>query len=207
MRVNTSIGEIGVSVNGRDFLFRPSLFAMQRLDDPIRSFVDIHNTDRSKNAENQRFIASVEVLEACCDDDISDLVGFMSPRYRGDSFAGFSWRIGRINFVDCVILASSLIRHGVIGVVPQQSKKNEGKYSSKFEPRELAALAMAHLGMSEDEAWNLTVTGFILAMRAKYPDPEAEKQQKNEENLAKYDKIMGHLKKINAIRDAAKAGK
>jgi hypothetical protein len=205
MRVNTSIGEIGVSANGRDFLFRPSLFAMQRLDDPIRAFVDIHNPDRSKNAENQRFISAVDVLTACTDDDISDLVGSMSPRYRNDSFVGFSWRCGLISFTDCIVLASSLIRHGVVGVVPVETKKKEGNYSSKFEPRELASIAMAHLGMSEDAAWNLTVTGFILAMRAKYPDPQIEQDKKADEALKKYDIMMEKNKRIAAARAQARA--
>jgi hypothetical protein len=205
MRVNTSIGEIGVSANGRDFLFRPSLFAMQKLEDPIRSFVDIHNPERSKNAENQRFIAAVEVLEACIDDDISDLVGYMSPRYHGDSFAGFSWRCGLINFTDCIILAASLIRHGVVGVVPVETKKPEGGYSSKFEPRELASIAMAHLGMNEADAWNLTVTGFIMAMRAKFPDPKKEEEKKADEALKKYDIMMEKNKRIAAARAQARA--
>lgn len=205
MRVNTSIGEIGITANGRDFLFRPSLFAMQKLDDPVRAFVDIHNTDGSKNAENQRFIAAVEVLEACCDDDISDLVGVMSPRYRGDTFIGFSWRCGLISFTDCVVLAASLIRHGVVGVVPADTKKSEGIYSSKFEPRELAAVAMAHLGMSESDAWNLTVTGFVLAMRAKYPDPKVEADKKADEALKKYDIMMERNKRIATARAQARA--
>lgn len=205
MRVNTSIGEIGVSANGRDFLFRPSLFAMQRLDDPVRAFVDIHNPDRSKDAENKRFLAAVEVLEACIDEDISDLVGSMSPRYHGDSFAGFSWRCGLISFTDCIILAASLIRHGVIGVVQTETKRQDSSYSSKFEPREIASLAMAHLGLSEEQAWNMTVTGFVLAMRAKFPDPKKEEEKKADEALKKYDKMMERNKRIAAARAQARA--
>ena len=37
--------------------------------------------------------------------------------------------------------------------------------------------AVAHLGLSESEAWNMTMTGYRAAVRAKTP-PEARNKQK-----------------------------
>lgn len=198
MRVLTAIGEIGITVNSRDFLFRPSLYAMSTLADPIDLYGRIHNPNTSKAIEQDRFLAAIEVLCACTDDDIGDLIGYTGSRHD-------RWVAGKLPFTNIVILASSLIRHGVTGVVPEVKAKTDSEYTDKFEPRSLVSIAIAHLGMSETEAWNMTVTGFVLAMRAKYPDPSIEKDKKEKDLLKKYDKMMARNGRIQAAKNAARS--
>src|SRR5437868_9210422 len=172
MRVLTSIGEIGVTASGRDILFRPSLYAMSQLPDPVATFHSIHTLQSTPIIERDRFRAAIEVLTACNDEDISWLVGRIGRTYK-------SWTLGKLPVKDIIVLAASLIRHGVTGVVPEEANRPPLKpadYADKFEPRDIVALAVAHLGLSEAEAWNLTVTSFILAMRAKFPPQKAAEQ-------------------------------
>lgn len=187
MRILTAIGEIGIHAPGREVVLRPSLYAMSRLVDPVETFVALH----SANARD-RFHAAVDTLQACIDEDITDLTGHMGSRYG-------SWVAGKIPMPDLLPLACSLIRHGVVGVVPELpplADQSDKTYTPNFEPREFVAVAMAHLGLTESEAWNLTVTGFVLAMRAKFPRPPGA-EAPNPKDL---DAAFTRLDRINKVR-------
>lgn len=194
MRALTAIGEIGITAKSRDFLFRPSLYAMSLLDDPVKSFADIHSPATDRETERARFMASVEVLQACIDEDISELVGETGSRHD-------LWKPGLINPEKIVILASSLIRHGLIGPKFDNDDIGEKKkdYSEKFDPAGIVALAIAHLSMSEQQAWDMTVTGFVMAMRAKFPPPP-----RTTPNVKELDAMMDWLDKVNAAEKAQK---
>jgi len=187
MRILTDIGEIGIHAPGRDVLLRPSLYAMSQLDDAVGTFATLHGAGDKRD----QFHAALDVLQVCTDEDITDLTGRMGSRYG-------TWILGKIPPADLVPLAKSLIRHGVVGVVPKQPPSpDDGGYSSVFEPRELVAAAIAHLGLSEDQAWDLTVTGFVLAMRAKFPRP---KNGPGAPSAAELDAALERLTAINKAR-------
>ncbi len=191
MRVITSVGEIGVSVGDRDVLFRPSLYAMGKLPDAVAAFHAIHTPISTKLGEFDRFMSAVEVLQACTDQDIDWLIGHTGRTYR-------TWVAGKMPARNCIILAASLIRHGVTGVVPIEENAPPPKrsdYAQKFEPRDIVAMAVAHLNMSSAEAWEMTVTSFILAMRAKYPTPKSDAPTQKEAGSK-----MEWLKRINQAR-------
>lgn len=196
MRALTAIGEIGITAKSRDFLFRPSLYAMSLLDDPVKSFADIHSPVNDRNSANKRFLAAIEIMQVCCEQDITELIGQTGSRPD-------RWMPGLINHKICVMLASSLIRNGIVG--PEAEEENldapPKKYSEKFDPANIVALAIAHLGMSEQDAWNMTVTGFVMAMRAKFPPPPSTRP-----TLKEYDKMMEWLEKVNAAEKAQKNG-
>lgn len=187
MRVLTEIGEIGIHTPGREVLLRPSLYAMSQIADPVGRLVDLFEGDPAI-----QFDAALEVVQACADEDVSDLTGRMGSRYG-------TWVCGKIPTADLVVLAQSLARHGLIGVVPKLPPlpEEQGDYTPGFEPREFVATAIAHLGLNESEAWNLTVTGFILAMRAKYPRP---KQPPGPPTGAELDAAFERLNAINRAR-------
>jgi hypothetical protein len=187
MRILTDIGEIGIHATGRDVLLRPSLYAMSQLADAVDSFATLHGVGSPRD----QFHAALDVLQACTDEDITDLVGRMGSRYG-------TWVMGQIPPADLILLALSLIRHGVVGVVPKlPPSPEEGGYTSVFEPRELVASAIAHLGLNEDQAWQLTVTGYVLAMRAKFPRP---KNGPGAPSAAELDAAFERLSAINKAR-------
>lgn len=174
-RIRTSIGEVGLTFAEREVVLRPSLYAMSKLGTPTE-IVEIFATLFAPNARPRDvFHAALDVIQACTDEDISDFTGHMGSRYG-------TWVSGHIPMPDLLPIGRSLARHGIVGVVPEikRAAPAEGDYKAEFDPREFVSQAIAHLGFSEDDAWNMTATSFILAMRAKYP-PEQSKAPSKED--------------------------
>lgn len=187
MKVLTEIGEICVHA-GRDVLLRPSLSAIASLGEP-REIVEIFARVMAGD-----FIDSLGVLFACADEDISDLFGFYDPG--SDSIR---YVPGTAPVAHVVPLAQDLMRHGVVGVTkPTPRREGAGlEYVSEFDARGYAAAAMAHLGLPERDAWNMTMTGLSAALQAKFPLPASESpgagapsKNENEANEAWHDRVL-----------------
>lgn len=207
MRANTAIGEIGISVGDRDVILRPSFRALSELATP-RELVELlalvmggpryHRMlpDFNRAEMNRHFRACVDVVTACAPCDISDLTGYPGQRWG-------AWRPGLMAAWDIIVLAQSLLRHGMIGVLPPAPPVSGAppvEASEEFNPADYVALAVAHLGMSEDDAWSLTMTSFAMYTRAKFPPPKS-----NAPSEAEHDHVMKWLADINAIRDGVPA--
>ncbi len=200
MAAITEIGEIGIAAAGRYVVLRPSLRAMAALgagSEIVRKFVDLYAPPpdwphAAKPWARDRFFLALEVLDACTDETLDDLTGHMGSRWG-------TWVAGPIPPEHVVALAQSLMRYGVVGVVPELEGPKDDNYSTEFVPRELVATAVAHLGMREDDAWNLTVTSFILAMRSKFPRTSGPGSPAVP-TKAEFNKTMDWLDQINGAR-------
>lgn len=213
MQVLTDIGEMGVQVGNRYVKFRPSLAAIARLGSPkeiVETFVTVCGAPplsgnqwldepRVKSWRRDQFSCAVNVLYACAEaDDISWLVGFTNERYR--------YVRGALPLADIVGLAAGLLKHGVLGDIPPEATRGAKKsdYLSEFKARDFAAAAMAHLGLTEADAWNMTMTSYIVAMRAKYPPAKEAKQTPTDDE---YTHVKGWLARVNKARlEAANHG-
>lgn len=196
-----SIGEIGVSVGERDYLFRPSLSAMDSLGSPpeiVEKFTILFEPPKinpiwpvqSYRAWEREVAATAyDVLAACSDEDVTPLLGHMGTRWS-------SFVMGAMPVEDMIHLARSLIRHGIIGLKPEGllAKPPEEEYTSEFKAREFVSQAVAHLGMSTADAWNLTMTEFSGAMQSKFGKPETLP------TLDEHDEAMSRLAEINKLR-------
>lgn len=205
----TDIGEIEVSVFGRDWLFRPSLSAISSLGTPaeiVQIFADLHaipvpvgnshiDSIRLRDFRRRQFRAAIAMLWACADDDITPLVGGYKPAGKG-----LRYQQGFMPLHDMVVVASSLAQHGIVGKVKkgEREKKGDAEYSKEFKATEHVSMAIAHLGMSEREAWQVTMTGLIHAMRAKYPPQQQDGADAPSEE--QHDLTMSWLDKVNAAR-------
>lgn len=214
MQALTAIGEVGIEVEGRSYLLRPSLFSMTRIGSPaeiIEAFVLLTGSepvpvhpfllpDLVKNWRRDRFRAALNVLHACSDQDLTPVVGAMTAYNRYGS--------GAMSLHDVVAVARSLILHGVVGAAKPDPTRTPSAddYMTEFKAADYAAAAIAHLGASEADAWQMTMTSFSGAMRAKYPpQPKAAGADAKPHTASEYDATMARLKKINAARGAAKA--
>lgn len=213
MQVLTDIGEMGVQVGSRFVKFRPSLAAIARLGTPkqiVETFVavcgapdlsgnPVLDEPRVKSWRRDQFEAACCVLWACAEsDDISWLVGYTNERFR--------YVRGALPLTDIVGLAAGLLKHGVLGDIPPEATRGAKKedYLSEFKARDFAALAMAHLGADESEAWNMTMTSYIVAMRAKYPPAKDAKKVPTDDEYAH---VKGWLARVNKARlEAANHG-
>lgn len=219
MRALTAIGEVGIETGGRSYLLRPSLFSMSQIGTPaeiveataILMSPEPEHPALIKAFRRLRFDRALTVLYACSGaQDLGDLVGGLAPSGRGpiELFnAPFDFNeLGKINcrprylpgrlpMSDIVALAQGLIRHGVMGDVEPDPGRT-GEALKEFKAADYVAAAIAHLGMSESDAWNMTMTSFIQVMRAKYPPPPGPKPMTAND----VDATLARLKKINALR-------
>lgn len=121
------------------------------------------------------------VMQACCDKDCGELIG----QWRAGK-NGTTYRMGKLPITDIIVLARELMIHGIIGKAKvRKLQRNEGKneFTDSFNAIEYINAARAHFGMSREEAEQLTMTEFVMMLKAKYPD---EKGFTREE----YDEIM-----------------
>lgn len=196
MRCIVDIGEVGISVGEREVLLRPSLYAMSQLGTPaeiVETFA-LMQQPFSKAV----FYAAIPVLWACADEDISDLTGYQGRTLR-------SWVPGKMPAEDVVALARSLMKHGIVGALPATGEPKSGDYSAQFHARDYVAMAVAHLGASEDEAWNMTMTSLSGAMRSKYPPQSGANG--GPPTIEEYDKTMDWFAEVQAKRELAKLAK
>jgi hypothetical protein len=107
-----------------------------------------------------------------------------------------------------LVMARSLLQYGLIGPMVEKSeeaKKEEAdkprdrsKFSKEFDALAFVSRAVTHLGMSEAEAWNMTVTSFSAHWQAKYGE------HKEKRHSEEHDSTMKWLAKVNELRDARK---
>ncbi len=192
----TEIGEMVISDSDRDYFFRPSFANMTRIGSPaaiVERFAELHTSDAPRLLESaieaygsvpgwllahinapsfssDAIFAGMIVLQACCDDDISALVGELRPSKRGKR--AFVFRRGSMPPSDIIVLGQALITHGIIGKakVRKLQRHESNSYVNEFKAFEYISAARNHFSMPRAEAEQLTMTDFQLLLAAKYPD-------------------------------------
>lgn len=224
--MNTPLKEIGeclISVDGEDYFFRPSFVNMSRIGEPeeiVQVFYDLHNDEvtslvkiaveaygyvpqwlishiKSSSYGRKAFLASVVVLNACCDKDAGPLTGVFHPS-KGNGRT-FKIRKGALPESDMLLIAQSLITHGVIGKakVRKLQRHESGETSTEFRAVDYIVAAQAHFGMTEQEAGNLTMTKFQMLLATKYPEQKGFTREE-------YDSLAhDFIEKQKKRRDAA----
>jgi len=214
------VGEVGIHWEDNTYLLRPSFYAMSRLGNP-KTVVSILSLVFDNSVELiARFIpdelpntisfrAALDVLRNCWASDIKDR-DWVLGSIRGDRYIP-----GIIPLDHVFPLARCLLKHGLLGDMAwkdekkeseteEPAKENDDEYTSQFVARDHVAFAMAHLGVSERDAWSMTMTSLLLAVRAKYPQEAAKGEPKGEGTpitLKEHDATMEWLDKVNQKRN------
>ncbi len=158
----TDIGEVGVHAGERTHVLRPSLYAMSRLGEPaeiVALFVSVMG-------EAPAMADALAVLYACSEDDLSPMFGAMEIQCDRVVYVP-----GLADPAQIIPIARCLLRHGVTGALAPlpRAAGDEPEYVQEFDARAHVALAMAHLGIRERDAWQMTMTSLVGALRAKFP--------------------------------------
>lgn len=190
----TEIGEMLISDRDNDYFFRPSFSAMSSLGSPsdiVMTYSILNGYEITKtiiNAidsygsvpdwlaktitrpeyENKILSAAMTVMQACCDDDVSSLVGEWEALD-----TEFIYHPGQMLSRDIVTLARELAFDGIIGKSPLRVlQRNEGKssFTNEFRAVDYINSARSHFNMPRSEAEQLTMTEFQLLLKNKYPD-------------------------------------
>lgn len=189
------IGECLICTPEADYMFRPSLANMMRIGEPqeiVQAFADLHNDEvtpliqraaeafghipawlvehiRASNYGKRALMAAMTVMEACSADDLSPLIGeFRQAKAKGKPFKR---RVGQMGDFEILLIAQSLITHGIIGKAKvRQLQRNESSTpTTEFSAFEYISAARTHFGISREEAQQLTMTEFQIMLAAKYP--------------------------------------
>lgn len=190
------IGECLITAGENEYFFRPSFAAMSRIGEPqeiVQAFVDLHSDEltplidraiaayghvpawliehiRNSSYGKSALMAAMTVMQTCCEDDLSVLLGELRPaRTKGRPFKR---RMGLMGDFEILLIAQSLITHGIIGKakVRQLQRHESGKATTEFNAFDYVSAARNHFNMTRSEAEQLTMTEFQHMLAAKYPD-------------------------------------
>lgn len=225
----TEIGEMRISLSDRSFFFKPSFRAMNEIGTP-KEIVDVYAKLNGidyvaplQHVECLPFGAQMQVMktiskpvygrhvlsaayivmQSCCEDDVSVLIGGWKPTPRGVRYVP-----GIMPVSDIIIIARNLMQHGIIGKsplkVPERLEEQGKKTTNEFHASQYIISARTHFDMTRDEAENLSMTEFQMMIKNKYPEP---KGLTKEERAAEYDQAKADRERMKALaeRKAKKA--
>lgn len=193
----TEIGEIGVHAGEAVYRLRPSLYAMSRIGDPkeiVEVYATVMSDALSKPAQREQFRDALAVIHCCSEDDLSGVFGYFNERLK--------YVVKAAEPAHILPLARCLLKHGITGALPPLPRRagEEPEYIDKFAARDHVAMAMAHLGVSEQDAWRMTMTGLIAAMRAKFPPTESDAPGAKAPSVEDHEATMDWHDKVLAKR-------
>lgn len=223
----TEIGELRISLTDKSYFFKPSFRAMNEIGTPkeiVEMYATLNGADYlavMQHVGNLPFGAQMQVMktvskpvygrhvlsaayivmQACCEEDVSMLIGGWKPTARGVKYVP-----GLMPVNDIIIIARNLLDHGIIGKsplkVPQRSE-SQAKTTSEFNVSQYIISARTHFGMTREEAEDLSMTEFQQMIKNKYPEPKGLTREQ-------YDTVVDASKddraKIAARRQKRKEG-
>lgn len=225
----TEIGEMRISLSDRSFFFKPSFRAMNEIGTPkeiVEVYARLNGIDYIAPLQHVEYLpfgaqmqvmktiskpvygrhvlsAAYIVMQSCCEDDISVLIGGWKPTPRGVRYVP-----GIMPVSDIIIIARNLMQHGIIGKsplkVPERLEEQGKKTTNEFHASQYIISARTHFDMTRDEAENLSMTEFQMMIKNKYPEP---KGLTKEERAAEYDQAKADRERMKALaeRKAKKA--
>lgn len=225
----TEIGEMRISLSDRSFFFKPSFRAMNEIGTPkeiVEVYARLNGIDYIAPLQHVEYLpfgaqmhvmktiskpmygrhvlsAAYIVMQSCCEDDISVLIGGWKPTPRGVRYVP-----GIMPVSDIIIIARNLMQHGIIGKsplkVPERLEEQGKKTTNEFHASQYIISARTHFDMTRDDAENLSMTEFQMMIKNKYPEP---KGLTKEERAAEYDQAKADRERMKALaeRKAKKA--
>lgn len=225
----TEIGEMRISLSDRSFFFKPSFRAMNEIGTPkeiVEVYAKLNGIDYVAPLQHVEYLpfgaqmqvmktiskpvygrhvlsAAYIVMQSCCEDDVSVLIGGWKPTPRGVRYVP-----GIMPVSDIIVIARNLMQHGIIGKsplkVPERLEEQGKKTTNEFHASQYIISARTHFDMTRDEAENLSMTEFQMMVKNKYPEP---KGLTKEERAAEYDQAKADRERMKALaeRKAKKA--
>lgn len=220
----TEIGELRISLADKSFFLKPSFRAMNEIGTPkeiVEMYATLNGADYLQTMQHIEGLppgaqiqvmktvskpvygrhvlsAAYIVMQACCEEDMSMLIGGWKPTMRGVRYVP-----GVMPVSDIIIIARNLLDHGIIGKsplkVPQRSESQK-QTTNEFNASQYIISARTHFGMTREEAEDLSMTEFQQMIKNKYPEPPGMTREE-------YDQAYDDLQDMRAKRKAKAAKK
>lgn len=160
--------------------------------------------------------AAAGVIQACCEDDVSHLTGWMEERKTGRAGMWIPdkpiavvgrkmiWRPGRMPVDHMIVIARNLLAHGVIGKarVRKLQRHEEQETTTAFHAFEYISAARSHFGLSRQEAEQLTMTEFAMMMNDKYPNQKGFTREEYDAVMDDDDRRWQEMMKLENLNKA-----
>jgi hypothetical protein len=169
---STQIGQFSLTIEDKTFNLLPSLRNMAKIANSRRVLVMYEMIHSPKIPDWLRVDIGREILLACSDNPDIDKHLIKCKRQKPHL------NKHKISINDQVIVAASLMRHGIAGVNRPEyagEKKGKAKPMTEFDVNKIVADAMIHFRLSESDALDLTMSKFSYLLASKFP-PESNKE-------------------------------
>jgi len=174
-----SVGEFAIHLNGREFLFRPSFSALDKIGSPeeiTRAFILAQIADSEKPSLYD-IINAIVIISSCYvgNDDVHDLIGFTRESKIG--LPKFHYK--HVPAHDLIVLAKKLMIDGVVGKPKRKPEKSKSADNADFNPLEFVSFAAKYFNISMSEAWNLTMIEYQSRYAMEFPEEKPEGMTKD----------------------------
>lgn len=171
-------------------VFRPSLLNIASLGSPAE-VVKLFELVMSDQDSRVQVIACMGILMSCADD--KDLACEAVGYHDGLGL----YEPGEMPLEHIIHMARHMLLHGMIGDVDIPAKTGvKPKPMTEFKAADFVAMAIAHLGMSQADAWGLSMTALVAALNSKFPQVKEEKAGSDAPSIEEYEEAMEWFDKI-----------
>lgn len=165
--LNINEGLTQIEYGDEVYTLTPSFFNIDKLGSP-RKIIDVYRALTLKNFNFiNAYVAALEVIEACGGLPF-ELTGGLTYSFNKSKSMIIP---GAIHHEEIIIIAEHLMMHAVSGTKEQVKESKDRKSSeaiNEFDAAKYVLNATESLGMTNDEAWQLSMTKFARLSRAKY---------------------------------------
>lgn len=181
--INVAIGDAAIEYEGREYILRPSFYAMQRIGSPeeIKEIAELCYSALARkqagfNNNHYEINACYHVLTSCGGDDIPvELYGYFDDN--GEGMPVFIEGVEPVGKM--IVIANHLISKGMNGnpsAYMMRRGRSSGAKLELFNPIDYVSSAVSHLGLSFNDAWTMTMIELQRAIESKFPQSEKQKQ-------------------------------
>lgn len=222
----TEIGELRISLADKSFFLKPSFRAMNEIGTPkeiVEMYATLNGADYLQTMQHIEGLppgaqiqvmktvskpvygrhvlsAAYIVMQACCEEDVSILIGGWKPTARGVRYVP-----GVMPVNDIIIIARNLLDHGIIGKsplkIPEKMEDSSKKTTNEFHASQYIISARTHFGMTREDAEDLSMTEFQQMIKNKYPEPKGFTREQREEE---YENAISDRERMKALEERKK---
>ena len=193
-----SLGEFTIFTAEKDYYFKPTFERMISLGDSeyiVELFATVHGLyEQSAIALIEQFgehdglikmlndtrirytlSSAIEIMSACYlgDDDIEHLTGVFIDNDSKIEYIG-----GKMPVMEIIVFAQGLMLHGISGAYkPKYIDNHKEESTSKLEISDYISSARVHLGLSDKEARNLSMSEFLQLIDTKLESNQKTKKK------------------------------
>ncbi len=188
----TAYGHTKIEWGEKVFILSPTFSNIAKIGTPTE-IIDTFKQFISSTHLVTKFSIALNILKCCSEPELPfAFTGGVKFSNRQDRFMITHPSHGKDMINDVIVLAEHCLIHGICGKIERESK---GEPVTEFDAYSFMELARVHLGLSSDEAGNMTMTEFSRMMEAKFPPEKNE----NIGNLKEQQEMAAWLKEQNKV--------